>query len=321
MRLTRFGNAVYTSYNHPHPHGNAKYHLSSTFIHSPLKETPSLNALSQQPLIIDSFKETSRSTPQRLSLILYRGYTKVSRSLATHRPTNWKAVPNIHRYSKHTTIRPTTSVRFSSTNIHHLPFAMTLSPHHIEQHDARGLLIPDDVVKYSGSLRIRRPSGHLISFMSKDFRKTCYQLSRQFLTITSTSYGALCFLIFGWNPPSGPFSDPYRCCGRRKYCRSCASTIKSEIRELDELIEHVMHRGNKTLVVKILWSTSMSISLERLCTWRKDKQRYEYKNVESHSAQFRRFNAQFKALGYDETLVRSYCQSRLERFHAATDGG
>jgi hypothetical protein len=64
-----------------------------------------------------------------------------------------KAVPNIHRHSKHTTIRPTTSVRFSSTNIHHLPFAMALSPHHIEQHDARGLLIPDDVVKYSGNLR------------------------------------------------------------------------------------------------------------------------------------------------------------------------
>jgi hypothetical protein len=60
----------------------------------------------------------------------------------------------------------------------------------------------------------------------------------------------------------------------------------------------------KTLVVKILWSTSMSISLERRCTWRKDKQRYEYKNIESLSAQFRRFNAQLKALGYDEAQVR-----------------
>jgi hypothetical protein len=57
----------------------------------------------------------------------------------------------------------------------------------------------------------------------------------------------------------------------------------------------------------------MSTPLERLCAWNEDVQTYEYRKMESHSAQFRRFNAKFKSLGYDENRIKLICSSRMER--------
>jgi hypothetical protein len=175
---------------------------------------------------------------------------------------------------------------------------MELPSSHVEHHDARGLQIPDDIVKYSGCLE----SDPETFWSSNQFYvkanhpmhiigKLAAIPDHHFYLIQS-----LCF-DFLWRDPSGlPLSHRENTTG--------STGDHKFTQDLDKVIEKVLHQGNKGLAVKIFWSTAMSTPLERLCTWNEDEQIYMYKKMESHSAQFRRFNAKCKSLGYDENRIK-----------------
>jgi hypothetical protein len=167
--------------------------------------------------------------------------------------------------------------------------------------DARGVPIPLDTAMHLGA-----------TFWSSHqfFIKGAYpkHILKQISTIPSHCFcliRSLCFDL-DWVDPSGFLRPGYCGCRKRQpsYCVYCRLSIARFIEDLDQLIEHVLSHGNEGLVVKLLWSTTMSIPLEQRCTWREDEKRYMHENIECHSAGFRRFITEFKSLGYDQQRIR-----------------
>jgi hypothetical protein len=82
----------------------------------------------------------------------------------------------------------------------------------------------------------------------------------------------LCF-DFGWHPTTGFVPDGRSASPERK------------------LLDSILHRGNDRLVVKVLWSTSMSSGLEGLSKREREKWPEDFRNMAS---EFRRFRKRFR---------------------------
>lgn len=131
-----------------------------------------------------------------------------------------------------------------------------------KQHDARGLLIPDDIVRNSGYVK-SNPETFWSSYqifikadeedvedgvkyldMGKARKKLSAIPDPHFRYIRS-----LC-LDFGW-------------CNARGCLKDCTYSIRFRT-EVERLIQYIRRRKNSKLVIKLLWSTTIYHSRERL---------------------------------------------------------
>lgn len=79
-----------------------------------------------------------------------------------------------------------------------------------------------------------------------------------------------------------------------------------------ELMDDILRRGNKNLVVKILWNTTVSIPLQTESTWNEELGQWglyytmwrKSKFHENHLGTILKFKDKFRELGYDEERVR-----------------
>ena len=127
-------------------------------------------------------------------------------------------------------------------------FAMALPPLHTEQHDARGLQIPDDIVKYSSCLK----SGPEAFWSYNQFYVKVRSLgdTLDMLSVIPDHHfcliQSLC-LDFGWHSPSGFLRDDICEDGVSGICSQSPPGVIPVVQEPHQLIQEVLRRGIKDL--------------------------------------------------------------------------
>jgi hypothetical protein len=73
---------------------------------------------------------------------------------------------------------------------------------------------------------------------------------------------------------------------------------------IKRLLDAVLRKGSEKLVVKLLWTTSVSIPVQRETVWVEEEEHWGCGEFMSHVEGFRSFREWFRTWGYNEDRVR-----------------
>jgi hypothetical protein len=174
-----------------------------------------------------------------------------------------------------------------------------------DRHDARGMLIPDDICKNKDRI-LSNPEAFWSScqFYVKGDEDT---MLRRLSLIPDTHFchiRSLC-LDFGWHPdrgfvygcfPQDQWDDP-------AYSASIASSEHPPLDDMKQLLDEILRQGSDNIIVKLLWTTSLSIPRQHEVVYEneRDWEDGDYPTPALAPALFRDW---FRTWGYSEDRVR-----------------
>jgi hypothetical protein len=132
-----------------------------------------------------------------------------------------------------------------------------------QSNDARGLLIPNDICINKDRLKLN-PA---VFWGSSQFyiKGDAEDMLRRLAIIPDDHFRhipSLC-LDFGWHTTYG-IVDPW-------LPSPGTADERPHYDKERRLLDHILSKGSKTIVVKVLWTTSLSMPLESSCTWQYDQ--------------------------------------------------